>query len=321
MKQRFLPATVFPTSAGEAPQTREIKLTFFPEHPGPVPAVSWWSVPVSKQGFYLAAPCGSHVRIWRIPSGTEVFTYRGHTQTVCTAMFSPQGQQWVASSGEDRSLQIWTFAAQSSDHGSIQYRLDDVAGSLGWSSNGRIVLTAGSQQLRVFEREYSGNPPLFFSSFHRSPITRVAWSPDGFLVVSTDQEGRFAVWDVRSKAVLYWHTLPVEVLAWSPRGSHLATAGTAGEVLVWNPGSDKLQETALYERHARRVKALAWSPDQQYLVTGDETGTIDLWHAASARPMLSLPVDSPILALAWSPDGRYIAVGTQSLPLILIHVP
>jgi len=196
-----------------------------------------------------------------------------------------------------------------------------VAESLAWSSNGRAVLTAGLQQLRVFEREYSGNPPLFFTPFHRSPIRRVTWSPDGFLVVSTDQEGRFAVWDVRSRAVLYWRTLPMEALAWSPRGSHLATAGTAGEVLVWRPGSDKLREAALYERHDRPVRALAWSPDEQYLVSGDETGTIDLWHAASARPMLSLLLGTPIRALAWSPDGRYIAVGTQSLPLMVIHVP
>jgi len=102
MEQRFLSATVFPTSAGVAPQTREIQLTLFPEHPGPVPAVSWWPVPAPRQGLYLAAPCNCHVRIWKIPSGTEVFTYKGHTRMVCTTMFAPQGQQWVASSGEDR---------------------------------------------------------------------------------------------------------------------------------------------------------------------------------------------------------------------------
>jgi WD40 repeat protein len=320
MEQRSLSATIFPTSPGKADRTSNVKLTIFPDHAGPVPSVSW-SVRSPGEDFFLAAPSGPLVRIWRIPSGSEVFTYMGHTQTVRTAVFSPLEQQWIASLGEDLSLQVWTFAPQTHNHSSLQYRLDHPAESLAWSNNGRLLLLAGSQRQQVFEHEYSGAPPLLFAPFHLSSTTYVAWSPDGSTVVSTDQEGRTAIWSARSRTVRYWHQMTVTALAWSPRGSYLATAVPQSDVLVWKPGNERLQEIALYERHTGNVQALAWSPDQQYIVTGDEKGIIDIWNAVTARPMLSLSLRSPILALAWSPDGKFIAVGTQSLPLFLIHVP
>src|SRR5262249_9185451 len=70
------------------------------------------------------SPNGSHivsgsldmsVKIWRVPEtrsneevkvGTCVMTLKGHTDTVNSVAYSPDGQH-IASSGSDRSVKIW----------------------------------------------------------------------------------------------------------------------------------------------------------------------------------------------------------------------
>jgi WD40 repeat protein len=115
-----------------------------------------------------------------------------------------------------------------------------------------------------------------------NPITSLAVSPDGRLVVGTTTgDPTVKVWSGRTghlMRLLAGHTGEVMDVAFSPRGRLVATASADGTVRVW----DALAGTQL------RVIPLAahpvsvdFAPDGSRLAIGDGHGGVSIWDACS----------------------------------------
>jgi WD40 repeat protein len=176
----------------------------------------------------------------------------------------------------------------------------------------------------------ASRPQGFILQEPPSPVSAVAWAPDGKRLAVCWGRGSFQVWDLQAGkealAVRTEDTRGIFRLTWGPGGQRLAThCGDSGAAL-WDTGSGR-------EIFAGRADPLLpgppgvggtrgkgpWSPDGRYLASlvTEGAGQINVWDAAAGKVAVVLRPDSPspglgqVSCLEWSPDGRRLAVGTR----------
>ena len=121
-----------------------------------------------------------------------------------------------------------------------------------------------------------------------SPVTAVAFSPDGRFVASCGADQVVHVWDVQTKGEtrgLRAHTDWATAVAFSPDGRYLASAGADRTGRLFELTQ---QDTAPPPGHTQQVRAVAVSPDGRTAATASTDKTIKLWNLADGRETATL---------------------------------
>jgi WD40 repeat protein len=159
--------------------------------------------------------------------------------------------------------------------------------------------------------------PQMSTSDLPSPVTAVAWSPDG-THVAVGRLHTATLYRVAEDgmpivaAELTGHAEMVRALAFSPDGELLAAAGGRpgqfGEVKIWQVADGS--ERATVKGHADYIVDAAFSPDGSTFATCSYDKTAILWDAATGEQLhvLSDHVDA-VHTLGFSPDGKHLATG------------
>jgi Tol biopolymer transport system component len=141
-------------------------------------------------------------------------------------------------------------------------------------------------------------------------VYRVAWSPDGTEIASTNAVGLVQIWDIVTGHTISTYRgnfLKVLSLVWSPGHSLLVTAeGTDRTVQVWNALTGK---RILTTPPLNGIASVAtWSPDGRQIAFDGGDNTVQVWNIVTGKWLLTYTGHTGrVTALSWSPDGTEIA--------------
>ncbi len=236
--------------------------------------------------FIVTGSWDGTARVWVMTTGNEVARMT-HGERVSAVAFSPDGQR-VISGGCD---------------GRQDNSLDCLSGSA------RVWMAATGEE--ISRREYEGS---------WATVTTVAFSPDGQLVVSGNDEGVVEVWQAFDGMELAQMTYEnwVHTVAFSPDGQWVVSGGcdALGGQDFCSRSSTQVWEVTTGREIARItqekwVQAVVPSPDWRRLATSGIDGKVQVWELDIAEEVARVTHAGNVATMAFSSNGQWVVSGSD----------
>lgn len=181
----------------------------------------------------------------------------------------------------------------------------DVALALDATRGGRLVVLGGPERLvRIFET--TSGSLVHELDKHTDWVLAAAFSPEEFLLSTSDRAGNLFVWETESGALLHnlrGHVGAVVGLAWCTDGDRLLSAGEDGSVRMWDMHQG--EQIRSWTAHAEGVASLVLAPNEQVYTVGRDQ-SLRRWSLSGESLAPPIPLDSAPLAAAVDGQGRVI---------------
>jgi WD40 repeat protein len=232
----------------------------------------------------------------------------GHSDSVASVAFSPDGTLLASAGSADKTIKLWNVAT-----GEVVRTLVGHTGSVAsvaFSPDGTLLASgSGDNTVRLWDVA-SGTVRRTLSG-HTFLINEVAFSPSGRLLASGANDNTVKLWSVTTGEaiqMLVGHTDNVFSVAFSPDGMLLASGSGLRDktVKLW----DVATGTVLRSLAARDwVLSVAFSPDGTLLASGGNDHTVRLWSVSTGVALRTLTNTDSVFSIAFSPDGKLLATG------------
>jgi len=232
-----------------------------------------------------------------------VIGLEGHTGSVNSAAFSPDGKKIVTGSSDD-TARIWD-----AETGKELRKLEGHTSSVNsatFSPDGKKIVTGGDRTARIWDTETGKE--LQKLEGHTSGVSTVAFSPDGKKIVTGSGDRTARIWDAET-GKLEGHISGVSTVAFSPDGKKIVTGSGDRTARIWDAETGK--ELQKLEGHTDSVRTVAFSPDGKKIVTGSSDRTARIWDAETGIELQKLEGHTErVSSVAFSPDGKKIVTGS-----------
>jgi WD40 repeat protein len=232
----------------------------------------------------------------------------GHTDSVTSAAFSPDGTRVVTASDDGTAI-VWNAVTGASiavlqGHGGplTSVRFDD--------ASARVVTASRDGTARIWDA--ASGEELVNLVGHEDFVDDAHFDPSGGRVVTASQDGTARLWSAETGELLATLTGPdgpVNSALFHPDGSQVATAHNHSAIGIWDAedGSQLflLPESILEgQRTNLAIHAILFAPDGSRLVAAGEDGFINVWDTETGVNLLSINAHNR--GVTWadlSPDG------------------
>ncbi len=228
----------------------------------------------------------------------------GHTLSVSSAAFSPDGMR-IVSGSMDKTARIWDAAT-----GKQLLVLNGHQAGI-WtavfSPDGTRVLTAAEDNTaRIWDAKTGAQIAVL--SGHSEKVTSAAFSSDGKRIVTSSFDKTARVWDAttfQQIGVLIGHDNTVQTAAFSPDGSRIVTASDDTTARIWDAAS--YRQIAVLSGHQNAVYSAVFSPDGTRVATGSDDDTARVWDVSTTKQIAVMQGHGDYVnTVAFSPDGTKI---------------
>jgi WD40 repeat protein len=142
---------------------------------------------------------------------------------------------------------------------------------------------------------------------HAAPVRSVSLNEDESLLLSTSEDGRAIVWDLRRDSVRTvlsaghgWATAG----AFSPEGKYVVCGYRDGWVVVWD--AHTWREIHRFNADAQSLRSLVFSPGGNFLVTTGDSHAAKVWDADTWRLVKVMPSQLAVRNATFSPSARFL---------------
>ena len=172
---------------------------------------------------------------------------------------------------------------------------------------------------------------------HAAAVNAVAFSPDGKILASADNDGDISFWDPGSGERKHTHNFahtPVYAMAYSPDGKFLALSGK-GQAAILFDGTNIQSLPTSFIAHQDQILALAWGPNHILATSscaehaptfGCSQGEAAIWKVEQfGKPPVELKRFNDhadwINAMACSPNGKWLLTGGADNMINIFQAP
>jgi WD40 repeat protein len=272
---------------------------------------------------------GQSLILWDIRIGEAIWTFRGHTNTVNSVVFSPDGRTALSGS-DDRTLMLWDMITRQPIRTFVGHSFG--INSVVFSPDAQTALSGSNDSALIIWDMARGEVIHTFTG-RIGTVSSVAFSPDGLTALSGGcmkydnvnfmcVDGSMWLWDITSGKIIRTftgHIGEVTEVTFSPDGRTALSASYDSTLKMWNIATGQLLHT--FEGHKSAVSSVTFSPDGRTILSGSYDETLILWEVESGKSIRTFTGHSfYVNAVAFSPDGSTAISGSRDNTLILWDV-
>ena len=133
----------------------------------------------------------------------------------------------------------------------------------------------------------------------------IAFSPDGQMILSGDEEGTLSLWSLSGQKIREFkgHEDAVRAVSFSPDGQSIISGSDDDTLRLWNLQGSTLR---IFKGHDDSVTSVAFSPDGQSIVSGSNDHTLRLWNLNNEATTLFRGHTASVRTVAFNPTGNII---------------
>ncbi|OUC12059.1 MAG: hypothetical protein B0A82_24490 [Alkalinema sp. CACIAM 70d] len=200
----------------------------------------------------------------------QLTIFKGHEHIIGRAVFSPNGQRILTSSG-DKTARLWNLQGHLL---AVLKGHESAIISTTFSPDDQQIVTASADKTaRLWDLE--GNL-LAVLQGHEDWIASAIFSPDSQQILTASGDKTARLWDRKGNllAILHGHGGAVRSAVFSSDNRHILTASNDKTARLWDRQGSLL---AVFQGHQDKINRAVFSPDGQYILTVSRDVTARLW--------------------------------------------
>lgn len=238
---------------------------------------------------------------------TKVAEFKVGTWNQWGARFSPNAKQLLGTSGDEKSVGMWT--RQEDDTWTLAHTFshDATVTDAVWSPDGiRVASATANGSIYLWDGLLKDQAPRKLGRKVPGKVNCLAWRPQNDKLAVASAAG---LWifnlDGNEAYACKGHRGGVVSVEWSPDGAWLLSVGEDSTVRVWSAKTGHFQMILRVDDNP--IVGARWHSDSKRAVTWSRGASCLVWHALTGELQTSLYGHlSPIEQVAWKPGDHSV---------------
>jgi len=267
------------------------------------------------------------IHVWNTATGEHEFTLKGNPRWIKCMVFSPDGKT-LASGDEYETIHLWDIETKTSR---AIFKANVNFQSLAYSPNGKLLASgSGDGSVRIWDatvkeqKGITGKISQFLPSLnlkgHKDKVSKMAFSPDGKLLLTGSLDGTIHAWDTTTGSQKYTcpgHSAEISEVGITKNEGSLTTVHSGeNQLLHWNINIGHHVSGSYYRN--KRIEAI--SPDANTVVIRDWRAKKRLRLYDTSKQRVHAILDGPGSVFAFSLDEKRFASSSTENRVIVVHL-